>query len=74
MFILRPLATENRKFQFFSIIIDLQTPKNISALVWFRSDKKPGTSLQKSFFDKIQNGGKSIMTEIKSEIYVFFVR
>jgi len=44
---LLPLATGTRNFNIFLIIIDLQTPENISALVWFRSGKNPGTSSQK---------------------------
>lgn len=35
------------KFLLFYIIIDNQTPENLSALVWFQSGEKPWSSQQK---------------------------
>ena len=40
-------ATQMPKFNFFLIIIDLESPENCPRLVWFRSGEKPGTSSQK---------------------------
>lgn len=37
------------KFQHFFIIIDVRSPENLYALVWFRSGEKPRSSLQKFF-------------------------
>jgi len=37
------------KFNFFLIIIDLDSPENCPRLVWLRSGEKPGTSLQNRF-------------------------
>jgi len=41
------IAKQMSKFHFFLIVIDLESPENCPRLVWFRSSKKPGTSLQK---------------------------
>ncbi len=41
-----PIAKLSRNFNFFSIIIDIHFPENISAVVWIRSVKKPRTSSQ----------------------------
>ena len=40
-------ANQRTKFNIFLIIIDLESPQNITAVVWFRSGKKPRTSSQK---------------------------
>ncbi len=42
-----PIAKLSRNFNFFSIIIDIHFPENISAVVCIRSGKKPRTSSQK---------------------------
>ncbi len=41
------VSRENRNFYFFLIIIDIQCPASISAVVWFRSGEKPRTSSSK---------------------------
>ncbi len=41
------LANQSAKFNSFSMIIDLESPENITAVVWSRLSKKLGTSLQK---------------------------
>ncbi len=41
------IANERTKFKIFLIIIDLESPENITAVVWSRLSKKPGTSSQK---------------------------
>ncbi len=41
------LANQRTKFHFFSIIIDLESPKIITAVVWSRLRKKTETSSQK---------------------------
>ncbi len=41
------LANQRTKFHFFSIIIDLERPEIITAVVWLRLRKKPRTSSQK---------------------------
>ncbi len=41
------LANQRTKFHFFSMIIDLESPEIITAVVWLRLRKKPETSLQK---------------------------
>ncbi len=38
------LANQRTKFHFFSIIIDLESPEIITAVVWSRLRKKPETS------------------------------
>ncbi len=45
--ILRPFANLRWNLNFFSIIIHIHLTENISAVVWFRSGKKPRTSSQK---------------------------
>ncbi len=42
------IANQSTKFHFFSIIIDLDIPEIITAVVWSRLRKKPETSSQKS--------------------------
>ncbi len=49
------LETQRSKFNFFSIIIDLESPENRPRLVWLRSGEKPGTSSQKWVLDKNRN-------------------
>ncbi len=41
------IANQRTKFNIFSIIIDLESPENITAVVWSRLSEKPGTSSQK---------------------------
>ncbi len=41
------LANQRTKFHFFSMIIDLESPEIITAVVWSRLRKKPETSSQK---------------------------
>ncbi len=41
------IANQSTKFHFFSIIIDLDSPEIITAVVWSRLRKKPETSSQK---------------------------
>ncbi len=41
------LANQRTKFHFFSIIIDLESPEIITAVVWSRLRKNPETSSQK---------------------------
>ncbi len=45
------LANQRTKFHFFSIIIDLESPEIITAVVWSRLRKNQRTSLQKLVFD-----------------------
>ena len=49
------IANQRTKFNFFLIIIDLESPQNITAVVWFRSGEKPRTSSQKYVFNIIMN-------------------
>ncbi len=44
-----PIAILSGNVNFFSIIIDIHFPENISAVVWIRSGKKPRTSSQSRF-------------------------
>ncbi len=41
------LANQRTKFHIFSMIIDLESPEIITAVVWLRLRKKPETSSQK---------------------------
>ncbi len=41
------IANKRTNFPFFSIIIDLECPEIITAVVWSRLRKKPETSSQK---------------------------
>ncbi len=41
------IANQRAKFNIFSIIIDLESPEIITAVVWSRLSKKPETSSQK---------------------------
>ncbi len=41
------LTNQRTKFHFFSIIIDLESPEIITAVVWLRLRKNPETSSQK---------------------------
>ncbi len=49
-----PIAILSGNVNFFSIIIDIHFPENISAVVWIRSGKKPRTSSQKYVSDITQ--------------------
>ncbi len=49
-----PIAILSGNINFFSIIIDIHFPENISAVVWIRSGKKPRTSSQKYVSDITQ--------------------
>ncbi len=49
-----PIAILSGIVNFFSIIIDIHFPENISAVVWIRSGKKPRTSSQKYVSDITQ--------------------
>ncbi len=44
----RPFATESQKINYFGgIFIEIHSPGNLPALVWFRSGEKPRTSSPK---------------------------
>ncbi len=49
-----PIAILSGNVNFFSIIINIHFPENISAVVWIRSGKKPRTSSQKYVSDITQ--------------------
>ena len=49
------IANQRTKFNIFLIIIDLECPENVTAVVWFRSGKKPRTSSQKYVFNIFVN-------------------
>ncbi len=47
-FLIEPIiANQSTKFKLFSIIIDLESPEIINAVVWSRLSKKTETSSQK---------------------------
>ncbi len=47
------IANQRTKIHFFSIIIDLESPEIIIAVVWSRLRKKPETSSKKFFFTNV---------------------
>ncbi len=49
-----PIAILSGNVNFFSIIINIHFPENISAVVWIRLGKKPRTSSQKYVSDITQ--------------------
>ncbi len=56
--VLAPLCDGESKVQLFLIIINIHSPENLSALVWFRLGEKPRTSRtssQKYVFQKMRN-------------------
>ncbi len=66
------VSCKNRNFNFFLIIIYIQDKPNISAVVWFRSDKKPRTSSLKYVLNIGQFCGKNRASERKSVVIHFF--